>query len=330
MYKLKLEKIHFYSHDPSLEHKFRRSVLLANLFLMLVLVLFWLPLRDTAFTYSLVSVILSNRVLVYFLRFISFLGSEAFFLSFFSVAYWSFNKALGFRGLILMPLAIFLTSEAPKDIIRLPRPGVRGVAVPTYTFPSGHTSGAVSVWGYLAFKAKDRRLWIWALIIIVLVSISRVMLGHHFPGDVIGGIVAGCIFLAVFVGLGSFSAGYDFVKKLPAAVVIPPVTILLATLAFLPAHHAPNFMGYVAGAFAGHLLEKENINYPTEGRWQQHLGRALIGLFVLAAIILELGSYIPPRFQLLVFAQYAAGTFWVTYLAPLLFIRIGLIKGNLT
>ncbi len=315
----------YFSEKANKENTMRIAFSIAILLTAIVLIIFWTPLRDTRSTYALVSFTVTNPVVLYFFRAVTILGSEGFFLVMFSIIFWSYNKVLGFFGLVFMPMAIFITSEIPKDMIRLPRPDVRGVTVPTYTFPSGHTSGAVSVWGFLAIRFKKRWLWVLSIVIIILVGLSRIMLGYHFAGDVLGGIITGSVLLALLFGLGSkiepdILEKYSFPTLLSAAVVIPLV------LSFIPAVYAPNLMGYVAGAALGFLLEGKFLNYDSRGSLWQHLLKILIGLIVIAIILLELEPLLPRAVGLLTFSCFALSTLWVTFLAPLLFVKIGLAR----
>ncbi len=315
-----------FSNDHSTERAWRWFFVFFTAFLAVILYLFWYPLRDPGFAYSIVSITVYNRVIFRLFQGITALGSEGFFLVFLSVIYWSINKSLGFWGLILMPSAIFVTSEIPKDIIRLPRPDVRGITVPTYTFPSGHTSGAVSVWGYLAIMLKKRWLWIWAVLICLLVGLSRITLGYHFPGDVIGGIVTGVIFLAVFLGIGLGMIENRFYEKFPPAMLLLLALVIPIALSFLPATYAPNLMGYVAGAGAGRLLEKEKLDFNPRGSMFEHVVRGLIGIVVIGIIILPLGPLLPGNIHPLTFIIHALSTFWATFLAPLFFVKVGLAR----
>jgi len=317
-----------FSPNQSTERAWRWFCLFFTLSLVVILFWFWYPLRDTGFTYSIVSMTVYNPVVLRFFQAITILGSEGFFLLFLSAIYWSLNKSLGFWGLVLMPSAIFVTSEIPKDILRLPRPDVRGITVPTYTFPSGHTSGAVSVWGYLAIMLKIRRFWIWTVIIVLLVGLSRITLGYHFPGDVIGGIVTGMIFLALFLGSGLGMIESKVYEKLSFQHLLMLALVIPVALSFLPATYAPNLMGYLAGAGTGRLLEREKLDFDPRGSRLQHLARALIGAVTIGAIILGLGSVLPANIHLITFSLHALSTFWATYLAPLLFVKTGLARRN--
>ncbi len=87
-------------------------------------------------------------------------------------------------------------------------------------------------------------------------------------------------------------------------------------------------MGYLGGAAAGRLLEKEKLNFAVSGKPREHLARALIGLGLIALIIPVAEAVFPYNHHLLIFSRHALSTFWVTYLAPLFFLRVGLARVN--
>jgi len=319
---------YYFSPKPGQERAIRWFCFLLVVIISLALYYYWVPLRDPEFTYSMVSVTVENLLVFLFFQFITTLGSEGFFLVFFSVIYWSFNKTLGFWGLIVMPLSVLVTSEIPKDIVRLPRPDVPGVVVPTYTFPSGHTSGAVSVWGFMAILLKKRWFWMFSLIIMFLVGLSRIMLGYHYPGDVLGGVVTGIVFLAMFFGVGLSILEKNWDKNLSFTLLLFIALALPIAMSFIPAYYAPRLTGYMAGAAAGYLLEKRNINFSNAGHWRQHFSKALLGMGVIALIIPGFDLFLPDEIQIINFIQHAFATFWITYLAPWLFIRLGLINAK--
>ena len=57
----------------------------------------------------------------------------------------------------------------------------------SYGFPSGHVSSATTFWGGMALLFRRKWMLPVALAMIVLMALSRMYLGRHFLGDVLGG-----------------------------------------------------------------------------------------------------------------------------------------------
>lgn len=138
------------------------------------------------------------------MKFFSFLGSENFFLFVLPLVYWCVDAGLGLRiGLIL------LTSMNVNDLFKMamhgPRPywvstNVQGMASETgFGVPSGHSQNAVGVWGIMA--ARIGRTWAWVIagVIALLIGLSRLYLGVHFPHDVLFGWFLGALILWAFL-----------------------------------------------------------------------------------------------------------------------------------
>jgi undecaprenyl-diphosphatase len=77
-----------------------------------------------------------------------------------------------------------------------------------WSFPSGHTSGAVVAYGmlaYLALRLLSPRWHLPALIVAVTlafsIAVSRVMLQVHFASDVLAGLASGVAWLALCITL---------------------------------------------------------------------------------------------------------------------------------
>lgn len=98
---------------------------------------------------------------------------------------------------------------ALKALFRRPRPALENpiVTLSSYSFPSGHTMGAMIFYGLLAiFVATYARRWRWrvlalllAVFIIVLIALTRIYLGAHYLSDVMGAMAAGMAWLAFCV-----------------------------------------------------------------------------------------------------------------------------------
>lgn len=78
--------------------------------------------------------------------------------------------------------------------------------VSTFSFPSGHASGSVIAYGLLAYIAWHTLPQPWNYIVIVLlvsliilIGISRVYLGAHFPSDIVAGWALGIVALLIVI-----------------------------------------------------------------------------------------------------------------------------------
>jgi membrane-associated phospholipid phosphatase len=139
------------------------------------------------------------------MRFFSYLGNEEFFLLVLPLIYWSVDSALGLRvGFILVTGNLF--NYVGKLIFAGPRPywvssHVRALWLTETSFgiPSGHAQNAASVWGMIAAYSKQTWIWVVSLTVIFLIGFSRMVLGVHFPHDVIFGWLLGALILWAFM-----------------------------------------------------------------------------------------------------------------------------------
>jgi membrane-associated phospholipid phosphatase len=98
-----------------------------------------------------------------------------------------------------------LAFNAVKELVGRPRPPaailLKPVAGPS--FPSGHATQAVAVYGMLAALlaaatpswARKVAAWAAAVVIVGVVPVSRLYLGAHWLTDVLGGLVLGAAWL---------------------------------------------------------------------------------------------------------------------------------------
>ena len=119
-----------------------------------------------------------------------------------AIIYWSFDRKLGLRLAIFLPLVASLNSIL-KQAIHAPRPywldpGIKAIQVSNgFGMPSGHAQ-ASTVWIYAAAFVK--RVWFWALAICIvfLIGLSRVYLGVHFSSQVLIGWLIGLVVVLIF------------------------------------------------------------------------------------------------------------------------------------
>jgi len=124
----------------------------------------------------------------------------------------------GRRTMMVAWLAAFvgdvLLNEVLKRVVHRARPefGTRFLHGHSYSFPSGHAMGSMVAYGMLAYVlahgAYPGRVPRWTLYaiaaaIVLLVGLSRIVLGVHYPSDVLGGWAAGAAWLTLCItGVG--------------------------------------------------------------------------------------------------------------------------------
>lgn len=109
------------------------------------------------------------------------------------------NKFLMYGILLLISLSIsfLLCDVILKNVFQRPRPFTEYefdliINPPNgYSMPSGHSATSFAS-AFIVYKA-DKRFGIIAILIAVMIAISRVYLTVHYPTDVIVGAVIGCL-----------------------------------------------------------------------------------------------------------------------------------------
>ena len=105
---------------------------------------------------------------------------------------------------VLVLLLSSLSNVVLKQVIQRDRPTLEHlVAVNSLSYPSGHAMSAMAFYGFLSylclrsgmsFGFKVACITILALLIL-LIGVSRIYLGVHFPSDVLAGYIGGLIWV---------------------------------------------------------------------------------------------------------------------------------------
>jgi membrane-associated phospholipid phosphatase len=117
---------------------------------------------------------------------------------------------------IVPPIAAAVSSVATFELskwVHRPRPLHHGVhplqyITTTYSFPSGHVTYAVTVFGlFLFLTAQVRRaihpalIWLIRIVLVVLIllmPVSRMVEAEHWPSDILAGTLDGLFWLVLF------------------------------------------------------------------------------------------------------------------------------------
>lgn len=103
-----------------------------------------------------------------------------------------------------------LTTRYGKTLISRERPvDVAYYVVEHFSFPSGHATTAIALYGLLAYflyrhyhAHAQRKLLLWlAAVLILVVGFSRIYLGVHYLSDVLAGFLLGALWLLVGISL---------------------------------------------------------------------------------------------------------------------------------
>ena len=112
--------------------------------------------------------------------------------------YWLWNKEKVTKLIFLYFSASFIINWI-KDIFEAVRPeGVALIEQGGYSFPSGHAAGATLTFFMLMLLVRKKWMNIFGLVMIFLISLSRVYLGVHYLMDVIAGILIGSFLVFIY------------------------------------------------------------------------------------------------------------------------------------
>jgi membrane-associated phospholipid phosphatase len=257
---------------------------------------------------------------------ITFLGDEKFALLIIPFLYWALDKRLALR-LGFLCLGSAYVNTVLKAAFAVPRPSPTAVRVVTpaegYAFPSGHTQTTATVWGYLATQVRKLWLWVVTTVLIVLVGLSRVYLGVHYPQDVIAGAAIALVLVATYNWLlHSYAARIrmSLPTKLAVAFAVP-----LVLLALHAETDTSSSMGTLLGLGVGVSLEGEWVRFSSSGPWGKRIPRFLAGLIVLLGLYFGLKALLPEGL-LFRTVRYALIGLWASLGAPWMFVKLGLAQ----
>lgn len=135
----------------------------------------------------------------YLMNILSMLGEELVLVAIVGLIYWGFDKRVGERLGFTMITATLLVPLV-KNIVKRARPFNSGSGIQNfrdesgYSFPSGHSAGSSSTLVGAAVYYKEKKYkWLIAIAVVVplLVALSRTYVGAHYPTDVVCGLALG-------------------------------------------------------------------------------------------------------------------------------------------
>jgi len=265
-----------------------------------------------------------------FFFFISFFGTHVFYIILLPFLYWCVDKKYAY-GIFIIFLISSWSNAVAKDLLLHPRPYNLNEAVKIgktsgYGIPSGHAQQSLVVGVSLSLWLKNRFFTYFSVAAILLIALSRVYLGVHFPTDIFGGWLLGSIILFILWPFSDriviFLSGFSPYVLSAVSVIIPALLSLI-----LASKWSVMSMGALSGVCAGLIIEKKYLNFQETKNLKAAVPRYITGAAILMLIFSVdniLSGMKVPYYLIMVFVHSWILGIWVSAGAPWLFKKCGI------
>ena len=243
---------------------------------------------------------------------LSVLAEPFYALAIMSVVYWCLDKALGMYVLLGWGLNrlgngfLKITACVYRPWIRDPRVQPLDAAIEKatgYSFPSGHTTNAVSMYGGPALRRGVGHVMRLVLVALTLLTgLSRNWVGVHTPQDVIVALLVGCGSMLL---MGWVVDKVDERPDLDVVVAAIGIAASIALIAYAALKTYPidydaagevlvdpqkmandsfKNAGWALGVSIGWLCERRFVRFTTDASRELLLQRCLVGLIAFSLV----------------------------------------------
>lgn len=259
---------------------------------------------------------------------ITVFGEQYAVIAFIGLFYWCIDKKKG-QFIALCAVTSAALNNFFKNIFRVPRPfavsdKVRVTRADTATghsFPSGHTQNAATASFSAAHGSKKAAPYVTAAVYVILVGISRLVLGAHYITDVIGAILLAGVSIALVSAVESLSENDR--KRLFILCVPPLLSIISIFIEGAQQKDALTSGGIALGVIIGIIIEREYIDFCTSGSFLKRAARFVLGLIVVLAVMQLLKLILPDNAVCRVIRYFFVGI-TATAALPFIFKKINL------
>ncbi len=275
-----------------------------------------------------------NAFFDFFFDAVSWFGEEYFYIVVLGFIYWAISKRFG--GFVAMTLASGIAfNNVLKDLVAAPRPfdthgdsitNKRPGTATGMSFPSGHVQNSGTFFFAIALYLKKRAWLVLAIVMTILMMISRVYLGVHYLEDVIVGAI-----LAVLTAIALHALFVRFMEdeKLLLRLYIALALIFLPFFFILQGNDFFRGYGILVGLVVSIAFERRYVGFTYDVEIWKKAVRVIVGLVLMVVVLTGVGAAFRPienptfLVNVLAFIRYFLVAFIGFGLYPMAFKKFG-------
>ena len=281
----------------------------------------------------------------FFLK-MTFFGELPTVIIIMAVLYWCINKQFGTYLLLgwnynrIVNGFLKITACAYRPWVRDPSLTPDATALTTatgYSFPSGHSTNAASIYGGVAIRREFRKgLRILMAVLVALIAFSRIYLCVHTPQDILVGV---CLSLLVMWGTVRLMRLLEQKPEKDILIVVLSLAVSSAVAVWASVKSYPvdydaagkvlvdgskmandtfKSVGYNLGFFIGWVLERRFVRFSSDGSVTDRIFRmvgGVLGYYVVNLVICSLLKNIVTGVPGTILTQFLP-MFYIVFLYP--------------
>lgn len=183
-----------------------------------------------------------------------------------------------------------------------------------YSFPSGHSMMATNLFLAIPIYVRNIKYIAIGLVGVLIVALSRVGLGVHFPTDTIAGFIIALVIILLL------SRIFDKIEN-RKYIYLGIVALSLVGIVFCPAISYIKYVALASGISLGFLVEEKYVNFENPKSRRDAIVR-FAGAIILFALLFVLIPKLAGNTDLVKCIEYSLFTFIMLAIYPLTFKKI--------